>query len=208
MTDMNINETCHFIYVCPVCFGTYTTGFSLFRLSDRKPYRFRCADSVCGSACAEIKKLNDGKYRISAQCPYCGETHSRTISGSELWTADSASLCCPAFGIKLFLYGGDLDKLSHELEESALDADETAGPDELFIAPGTDPILAEILMIFDRMCSEHSVNCVCGSSDIKFDYENNDTLIICSRCGRKKAFAATKDNLLRLMNASEVIIGG
>lgn len=204
---MNINEICHFIYVCPVCFGTYTTGFSPFRFSDRKPYTFRCSDKLCGTVCAEIKKLSDGRYKISAQCPYCGETHSRIVKSSELWTAESASVCCPAFGIKLFLYGGDLLKLSCDLDESISEAEAAVGVDDLFIASDSDPILAEILMIFDRMCSEHSINCVCGSSDIRFDYEDNNIIIICGRCGRRKAFAPTKDNLLRLMNASEVIIG-
>ena len=205
---MDINEICHFIYVCPICFGTYSNSFNLFKLSDHKPYKFRCADKSCGSVCAEIKKISGGKYNISTECPYCGETHTKAVSAKEIWTTGCGSVSCPVFGIKLFLYGGSKRALDNELAEAIIEAESIMrDTDDFLSGTDADPILSEMLMIFDRMFSEHSVNCICGSSDIRFDYINDKLYLICDRCGREKSFAATKDNLLRLMNASEVILG-
>ena len=208
VNDMNIsiNENCNFLYVCPVCFGTCRTSLNLFGLSGGETHLFKCADRYCGSVCAELKKISASKYRISADCPYCGERHSRTVSAKELWTARHASLECPAFGIKLFLFGSDMEAIANELAETVSKAEDIAVEVDRLLSD-CDPIMAEMLMIFDRMCCHHAISCVCGSSEIAFRREDENILLACKRCGRHKSFAVTKDNLLRLMNASEVILG-
>ena len=204
---MKFNDINHFAYMCPSCFGLCGCSFNIFVLANKQPYRFLCADHRCSAKCAELRKINRDKYELKAECPYCGETHKKVLSFSELWNTECSYVTCPVFGMKVFFYGSSIKKINAALSDAVTDAENTAESIGDHPVTDNDPILSEILMILERRFQDHSVACICGSQDISFDHIDGSIVLTCRRWGRKKSFSVSKDNLLRLINASEVILG-
>ena len=109
--------------------------------------------------------------------------------------------------MKCFFYGKDTKKIDLELEQAAEQTEQAAELSGYELSGKEDPILSEMLMVIDKHFHDHTVTCVCGSQDIALDSADGDLVLKCRRCGRRSQFPPSKEDLIKLMNASEIILG-
>lgn len=198
----------NFAYICPDCFSIYGCRLNVFKLSGGLSYRFICRARDCRAECASIKKTSADQYNIEVLCPFCGEKHSKRSSFSGIWQKAQGSVRCPNAAADIFFYGQDKDALN-ALVSRTNDVFEHRfrGMGEYSAALGSDPMISEILMNLERMMSDHQISCVCGSESIAFELCGSCIQLICRKCGRCKELRISKENLMRLINASGIVLG-
>ena len=198
----------NFAYICPYCFGVYGCRLNIFSLSGKRAHKFICAESDCRSECASIKKLSSNKYLIEVTCPFCGERHTQKLSTASIWDRASGTIRCPHAAADVFFYGCDSGALN-ELVNHTTDIFEQrfSNMSQCAAKLYSNPIITEILMNLERLMSDNQISCVCGCENIGFGLNGNSIALICRRCGRHKEIDISKENLLRLINASCIVLG-
>lgn len=198
----------NFAYICPDCFSIYGCRLNVFKFSGGLAHKFICRSKECNAECASIRKTAANQYNIEVSCPFCGEKHSKRLSFSSIWQKPHGSVRCPHAAADVFFYGQDRDALNG-LVSRTTDVFERRfrNMNEYAAALGSDPMISEILMNLERMMTDHQISCVCGSESIGFEFHGSSIMLICRKCGRCKELGISKENLMRLINASGIVLG-
>lgn len=190
---MNYNYLNRFVFICRNCIEVSEDVLDIFSLSNGTPHTFRC--SICGESCGEVKKtLSDHRFKLSGICSVCELNTEHKITLSQLLQNKENRLSCPKCGSGILFWSNS----NMDFTESDFPAD---GDEESSI------VGFEMMGMIRKLLRTHSISCVCGSIDIGVDIKNNYIILQCINCGRKRSFHISNDNLARLINTSEIILG-
>lgn len=196
----------NFAYICPDCLRIYGCKLNVFRFSGGQAHKFICRSKDCLADCASIKKTAPDQYNIEVLCPFCDEKHSKRATFSGIWQRPQSTVRCPNAAADIFFYGQDRDAING-LVNRTTEVFERSFSNGYTGVPGSDPMISEILMNLERLMSDHQISCVCGSENIGFELRGSSILLICRKCGSCKELRISKENLMRLINASGIVLG-
>lgn len=191
-------------YICPVCSNIATKTLSVFNFSGRNKVSLICPTRGCHETCAVITQKNS-KYKISIECPLCGDTHVYTISREAFWKKQLISYKCPAAGIDMF-FVGNRQCVEYALDEySEIYSDLAEYPlgdthEEPFALSNA------IMGCLDVLYRQSSISCACGSTDIELRPDGDCIYIECRKCGSSKKMDISEDTLMRVLNTSAIVI--
>lgn len=191
-------------YICPFCSNISSKSISIFNFSGKEKLQLICPTHGCHETCVYITQKNT-KYKLSIECPLCGETHSYSISQENFWHKPLITYKCPVAGIDIF-FAGERDKVEEVLDEntdvySDIIEDLDDEDDTSF------NVLYAIIERLHTMKDEHHITCTCHSEDVELNVVNSNIILTCQQCKKSKVIETTEENLTRLLNAHAIIIG-
>lgn len=206
---MIINTSNKAAYICAACGNGVRNVINIFSLSDNKEHIIKCP--VCGSEAFRIKKSKKHSVNISTECLYCGNTHHKNISAREFQSGNFGSIYCPVSNMGALFYGSSDKQLADALTSVFEAMEELANEYKQALhtvkAPEEYSLEKEMLNAFNTLNREQNISCSCGNTEIAVSVsEDNKILLKCSCCGKSKKYDISKDNLLRLINTSFVVL--
>lgn len=195
------NLTKTIAYICPFCSGVTQKQIGIFRFSGGRNAELLCSDTSCTEPCVTITQTTD-KYKITVDCPICGEVHSYKISKSAFWNKDIFTFQCPNSAIDIFFIGTKaqvtkaVDENNDILESMA---------DHFDDIPEDMNILFNILDDLHRILSEGRISCKCGGNMIMPDINDNGITLTCHDCGNSMLLSPTPDTIERLSGSGKFI---
>ena len=187
-------------YICPYCSSITIRDINLFDFSGNSDAVFSCKRE-CSEPCITVTPKKD-KYTISVNCPMCDDPHVFNIKKINFWKNKFFVLHCPETGIGI-LFIGERDKVKEEIERQ----------EEMFIKMNDEfSISDELNLIFDtverinELAKSGSVSCICGSSSISIEIDNEKITLRCRDCGKLKDFPSDEDTLNQLLNTSAIVL--
>lgn len=203
--------------ICPECSNAALTPVSPFDVSVNHTLPITCISKACDTKLVTIAFKNK-KYKITLECPFCGDTHSFTVTPNKMWRPDLLTLFCPTTGFPVFFFG-EQEKVREGLErgfagiEQLLKStlDEVYSINDLIneddFEYDEDDILYDILdELYELQCG-NSLSCICGSEHISITPVDGSVLLSCKRCRRSKRLDIDDKTLAMIINASAIIIG-
>lgn len=190
-------------YICPVCSNISSKYISVFNFSGTPKVRLICPTHGCHEECVTITPKN-GKYKFDIECPLCGGTHSHSINAESFWHKKILTYKCPAAGMDIF-FSGERREVERMLEDNSdiysdivddFDDDETEFN-----------ILFAIIEQLHKLSDEHLISCSCGSENISMNVMSGSVILACPRCGRSTVIESSEENLTRLLNTNQVVLG-
>lgn len=203
--------------ICPECSNAALTPVSPFDVSANRAFTITCISKACNTEHVTIAFKNK-KYKITLQCPFCGDTHSFTVAPNKMWGTDLLTLPCPVTGIPAFFFGNQ-EKVRKGLEgsfsgiEQLLKStmDDIYGINDMIndddFEYDEDDILYDILDELHELQCSNSLSCICGSEHISITPVDGSVLLSCRRCRRSKRLDINDQTLAMIINASAIVIG-
>lgn len=195
-------------YICPFCSNVSTKIMSVFNFSGTEKVNLICPTHGCHENCVTITQKNS-KYKLNIECPLCGGTHMYSIAADTFWNKPLIAYKCPVAGINVF-FAGERKNVENALDEFAdvysdvIDDIEDIGDD---IKSSPFDIICELIECLNTLMNKGLISCTCGSREIEFDIQDKQVILRCTHCRRIKAFEASEDSLMRVLNSSAIIIG-
>ena len=192
------NLTKTIAYICPYCSGVTQKQIGVFRFSGDRTTELLCSDESCTEPCVTVSPLND-KYKITVDCPVCGEMHTYKISKPAFWNEDIFTFQCPNSGIDIFFFGTKplvtkaVDENNAVLEGIADSYGEI--PEDLKIILG-------IIDDLHKLLSREHISCKCGCKAIIPKIDDNNIALVCPDCGNKLVLPATPA-VVEMLSGSE-----
>ncbi len=190
-------------YICPFCSNLTKKKISAFDFSGRVKAPLLCSTTGCREECARIALKNE-KYKITVECPICGDAHSFTAAPVKFWNKRLLTYKCPVSGIDIIFLGEEKDVDAAVAEHTVEYAD---------ILPDYDDNSAESEMLYEILDCVHElrdngkISCVCGSESISVQLINSCLVLVCDRCERVRVIETNEHNLAMLLNAEAIVIG-
>lgn len=190
-------------YICPFCSSLSEKTVNAFDFSGMGVKKLYCSTAGCHEECVKLSKKNN-KYKISAECPICGDNHIYTVDASKLWEKRILTYKCPVSGINILFCGEENAVKTAIAESSEYYSD---------IIPDFDDGSPESKMMYDMLDCVHylqnrgKISCVCGSENISVQVINNNIALICEKCRRIRIIETNEHNLAMLLNAEAIVIG-
>lgn len=214
---MVINSDNKIAYICSRCGNGIRRSLNLFSFSDGLDHAISCP--VCGNDLVRMKKSKKNSFDLSAKCVYCGETHHKIISAHDMRRGIFGALKCPIADLGAVFYGSNGKQLSDAMTDvfkvmEELMAEYEKPSSDLQIRSMTtqnshikSSIEQEMLNAFGTLNREQNISCVCGNTEIAVSISDDHKILLrCAVCGKEKKYDITKDNLLRLINTSFVVL--
>lgn len=168
----------------------------------------------CQKSKLEIKKIDDGKLRITVPCAFCQNDHTFVISRKLLLSRELFTYPCPYTGVDICFFGNeesvknavaDSDKaLSEMLSDEELEALERENQK----APQGDEYMRSLIkFVIGQLIEDGDVHCGCEKGDFYIKDEGETVELGCEKCGKKKIFYC--DNSLKtqaLLDAQSITL--
>lgn len=182
-------------YICPGC--------SAISVCEKNPFDFSGAVTCpeCGNECISILPKQNS-YIVHIDCPVCDDTHTFTLRKAAFWQSKRSILTCPETGLGIFFSGDrkSVEKGLYDQEQMIEEVQEEFG------------IENELSLIFDtvnrinELAKSGNVFCTCGSTAISIEIDNDNVLLTCRTCGRKKNIPITETGLDSLLLTSAIVL--
>ncbi len=174
------------LYMCPQCTCVSLCKITVFDITKKTPKIIHCSDKDCQKSLITIKSSND-KYKITADCALCDETHSFTLSNKTVWNKDFLILRCPSSGLGIVFIGKDPERLKQEYKaQNELIAGLISG--EEFSDPDEFDLLFDIIERINELVQNKAIKCSCGKSDISININFNNVTLTCRSCRLSESF--------------------
>ncbi len=194
----------HIAYICPYCSSVSEKDISAFDFQSRSATEICCKKTRCHETCLTVIKKFD-KYKITLECPVCGETHVNHVSQGKFWNKKLFTLVCPNSGMEVFFAG-----TKSAVHKAFNDNSEMFRPDSgQEYSPGDEQaiaILTEILEEVYMLDASDSISCSCGSRNIGIAMAEDGIALVCKECGQSLLLRSNAKTLNMLNNAETLII--
>lgn len=199
LTDL----TTSILYICPECSTVSMRTVSAFEIKKKGGLTIFCSGNGCRCRNALITDAGE-KYKITAECPICGESHTFTLAKKTLWGRDFMILNCPQSGFGILFIGKDAKRLTNEYSaQSELIAGIIASNDDAY--DGLD-ILFDIIELINSFAQNNLISCKCGGSDIAVNIDADSVSLLCKGCGKSITFRATDEDFELLSSLNKIVI--
>ncbi len=195
-------------YFCPYCSGLSTASLSVFRFSGSNEIKLSCTSAGCRKNSIRIA-AGQGKYRITAECPLCEDSHTFTVSQKAFWNRPFIKLDCPNTKIGIF-FVGSAARVNKAVAQHAHDVAEfeEAQDDLEDMLPGDDmQLIYGIADVMNRLLTEGRVSCKCRCRDIEAGFSEDSLVLTCTRCRERTELEISYDLLHRLSSMEQIILG-
>ncbi len=187
-------------FICPFCSSIVKRKINAFSFSGKNEITLTCPTRGCREECVTITK-RPSKFRISVECPICGDDHSVMYQSEAFWSKELITYKCPSSGESIFHCGTD-KSVRNALQKTIA---EYSAP---YDASRSDAdMIAQMLDIVHEIKDEDKISCQCGSHNILIRLSDNNILLTCGRCKRVRVIEPTDQNLIMLINAESIVIG-
>ncbi len=199
---MITNLTTSMLYICPECSTTSLRTISAFEVK-KDGLSLYCSNKKCCFDNILISHSKD-KYRISIDCPICGDEHIFTLSPKTVFNKDFLILNCPQSGFGILFMGKDSERLREECSAQAeIIAGIIAANDETY---DELDILFEIIELINQYANNHKIHCNCDEEDITIGINTNSVTLTCRNCKKSITLNANPEILSLLTESDGVII--
>lgn len=193
---MIIDLTKTILYFCPSCPTLSFKHISAFDLKKEKRLRLRCTGKGCNEEIAELT-YSRGKYKISVNCPICGDYHSFTLSKKNIWDKDISVLQCPESGMGILYIGNNKEKLLEEYNSNnmSFSGDFSPHEDDIPILNNPMDIAYTIVEHINQFAKANKVDCSCGNRDIGIAVNLDNVTLTCRACKKRMVLEATPQTM-------------
>lgn len=188
---------------CPECAARVKSKISIFDFSGKKSVSAHCTDAMCASPLWKMQTVKD-KYRISVNCPACGEEHTYTLSAHSFWGKEYVCLNCPSWEIGIFHVGRDEKFIDRQLAILDDSIREMLGQAS-YMDDGAQVIYALVECIH-LLAKTDNIKCGCKNPDITIKLDDDGVVLSCKVCGKKKTIAPTEENIDYLMQTGTIVL--
>lgn len=200
---MITNLSTSILYICPECSTVSMRAVSIFEIKKKGGLSLFCSRMDCRYSDVVITDAND-KYKITAECPICGENHTFTLSKKTLWNKNFLILNCPQSGFGILFIGKDRQRLMNEYSaQSEVIAGIIASNDDAYDELDT---LFDIIELINSFANDKLIHCECGSQSIAVNINADSVSLVCKKCKKSITFGANREVLDFLSEADEIII--
>ncbi len=195
--------TTSMLYICPECSTTSLRTLSAFEIKKKDGLSLRCSNKECRYDDVIIYQSKD-KYKITIDCPVCGDEHHFTLSQKTIWGKDFLILNCSQSGFGILFIGKDIERLKNEYSaQSEVVAGIIANNDELY---DRLDILFELVELINSYVLNNAICCSCGNNDIMINIDECSVKLTCQSCGKSVSFDAEPKTLERISESDKIII--
>ncbi len=181
------------LYMCPNCTSVTLSKITVFDITKKTPKIIYCSDKDCKKSVITIKLSND-KYKITADCTMCDESHTFTLSSKTIWNKDFLILRCPKSGLGIVFIGKDPERLKQEYKaQNEIIAGLISG--EEFSDPDEFDLLFDIIERINELVQNKAIKCSCGKSDISINITFNNVTLTCRNCNAGESFEICEEFL-------------
>ncbi len=163
-------------YKCPECSGTVSRDTSVFTIMNESE-GLGCS---CGHPGVKID-YSKGKFKVEAQCMFCGGVHSKQFSAGEIYSSPLLSVDCTAAGFGICFIGsaGEVTAALESVEEFIDSVLSGYNIDECFY---NNDVLFDILASLYLLADGKNISCSCGGDkwELKLHYDRAE--LVCKSC--------------------------
>ena len=173
---MVIEHPRHIGYKCPECSGTLRHDVNVFNIS-RESEGFACS---CGRSGIKID-YSKGRFKVEAQCMFCGGTHARQFSAGEMYSAPLLSIDCPSAGFGICFMGSP-EEVGAALESVEEFISSVLSGYEIGECFYNNDVLFDILASLYLLADGKNISCSCGGDqwELKLHYDRAE--LVCKSC--------------------------
>lgn len=182
-------------YICPVCAAVTGRALNIFNFSGKGRVELNCGVQDCRESTASISEGRD-KYKITAECPFCGYSHEFAIKKAAFWEKDFLEFNCPVSDMGLFFIGKS-QRVRDEIKKQERVLAELS---QEFESEAELSLMFDIVSIINDMFENDSVICECGSDNISMNVEEDSIALSCRRCGAVMNIEPSQEEYDRLLN--------
>ena len=193
----------HAAATCPECASKLKTKLNIFSFSENKTFCATCQEKGCGAPVWEIRGIKD-KYRISVNCPACGENHTYTISRRSFWGRDYFCLNCPTWEVGILYVGSDEDYIDRQMDMQDEHITEMLGG--IADLDDTFSVMYDLIECINDIAKTNNIKCGCKSPDVTMGIDEDRVVLCCKNCGRKKVILSTEENIDYLLKAGTIVL--
>lgn len=149
----------------------------------------------CQKSRMEIKKIDDGKLRITVPCAFCQNDHTFVISRKLLLSRELFTYPCPYVGVDICFFGNE-NSVKEAVEESDKALSEMISEEEMAAlerenqkpSQGDEYMRSLIKFIMGQLLEDGHIDCGCESGEFLIEDIDDTVKISCKKCGYKKIF--------------------
>lgn len=181
-----------------MCIESTIKELNIFNFSGNKVVSLDCSDDDCRENCANISNHNN-KYKFEIICPVCGENHTFNINKNTFWSRPLISLKCPVSGINI-LFLGNKNDVTKSIEKQCHIFD------DMRMQNSEINLVLEIIECINSFAEERRMYCECGCHEIRATVTQNEIILTCPQCSRKRSFEISIDTLSMLLNLNSIVL--
>lgn len=198
---MLIDTSTVFAMRCPECGQLQLKTLSLFSFSGCRVLDVKCS---CGVSLLNIKKLNNGGYRLQLPCVICEYKHQRQISNAQMWSKKLTTLYCLETGLELG-HIGPRAEVQQAVTNSNYDLEsllEQFEGDDYF---NNSSVMYQVINSLHDIAEKSALYCQCGNESIELDIYPDRVELQCKQCGSINIVYAETEEDLKVIQQVEYI---